>query len=236
MTREPLHRWDVSPKEAIEIQQRLRESIILEPCPLENIALVAGADVSFDKGSNRVFAAIVVLELPTLTAVAKAGVVEETTFPYIPGLLSFREAPAVLRAWEQLSVRPDALLLDGQGLAHPRRFGLACHIGLWLDLPSVGCAKSVLVGEYEEPAPQAGSAAPLIDRAEVVGAALRTKDHTSPIFVSPGHRVDLESALALVRRCVKGYRIPEPTRQAHLYVNKLRRGEEDEEEKSGWLF
>jgi deoxyribonuclease V len=235
MRQELLHRWDVAPQEAIEIQRRLRSAVILEPCDVSRIKLVAGADVSFDKDSDKIFAAVVVLELPDLNVVAKSGVMDVATFPYIPGLLSFREAPAVLKAWEKLERGPDALMLDGQGLAHPRRFGLACHLGLWVDIPSVGCAKSLLVGNYEEPSPEAGSHTPLVDKSEVVGVALRTKDRTNPMFISPGHRVDLESAMALVMRCVKGYRQPEPTRQAHLYVNQLRRGE-TEEDTTGWLF
>jgi len=235
MLQKPLHSWKVTPKEAIEIQQRLRSAVILEPCDLSQVKLVAGADVSYDKGSDKIFAAVVVLELPALAVVAKSGVVDEATFPYIPGLLSFREAPAVLKAWEQLNCQPEALLLDGQGLAHPRRVGLACHIGLWVNIPSVGCAKTLLVGSYEEPLPEAGSHTPLVDKGERVGVALRTKDRTNPMFISPGHRVDMESAIALVMRCLKGYRQPEPTRQAHLYVNQLRRGE-TEEETTGWLF
>jgi len=230
-----LHPWEVSPREAMEIQLRLRERLCFTPLDVERVRWVAGADVSFDKGSNTIFAAVVVLELPHLAIVEEAAVTTETRFPYIPGLLSFREAPAVLRAFERLTQWPDALLLDGQGLAHPRRMGLACHLGLWLDLPAVGCAKSVLVGTYEEPAPQAGSFSPLLDRGEVVGVALRTKDHTNPMFVSPGHKVDLESAIRLVLRCVAGHRQPEPTRRAHLLVNRLRRGE-GPEPKTGRLF
>lgn len=235
MRQELLHRWDVSPTEAIETQKRLRSAVLLEPCDVSRIKLVAGADVSFDKDSDKIFAAVVVLALPDLNVVAKAGIMDVATFPYIPGLLSFREAPAVLKAWDKLDCRPDALMLDGQGLAHPRRFGLACHLGLWVDVPAVGCAKSLLVGNYEEPPLEAGSRTPLVDKGEVVGVALRTKDQTNPMFISPGHRVDLESAVALVMRCLKGYRQPEPTRQAHLYVNQLRRGETDEAA-TGWLF
>jgi deoxyribonuclease V len=222
-----LHSWDVSPAEAIQIQQRLRSAVILEPCEVNRIKLVAGADVSFDKGSDTVYAAVVVLELPGLRIVAKGSAITETKFPYIPGLLSFRETPAVLKAWERLTCQPDAVMLDGQGIAHPRRFGIASHIGVWLDLPSVGCAKTVLVGSYDEPAPEAGSHTPLVDKGEVVGVALRTRDRTNPMFVSPGHRIDLETAIKLVMRCVGGYRQPEPTRQAHWYGNQLRRGETD---------
>ncbi len=220
-----LHPWDVSPQEAMEIQRRLREKLRFAPLEVERVRWVAGADVSFDKGSDTIFAAVVVLELPQLIPVDEATAITVTRFPYIPGLLSFREAPAVLKAVERLTRWPEAVLLDGQGLAHPRRMGLACHLGLLLDLPAVGCAKSLLVGTYEEPAPQAGSFSPLWDRGEVVGAALRTRDHTSPIFVSPGHKIDLESAIRLVLRCVAGHRQPEPTRQAHVRVNHLRRGE-----------
>lgn len=220
-----LHPWDVSPQEAMEIQRRLREKLRFVPLEAERVRWVAGADVSFDKGSDTIFAAVVVLELPQLTPVDEATAITVTRFPYIPGLLSFREAPAVLKAFEKVTRWPEAVLLDGQGLAHPRRMGLACHLGLLLDLPAVGCAKSLLVGTYEEPAPQAGSFSPLWDRGEVVGAALRTRDHTSPIFVSPGHKIDLESAIRLVLRCVAGHRQPEPTRQAHVRVNHLRRGE-----------
>jgi deoxyribonuclease V len=220
-----LHPWDVSPQDAMRIQNRLRAHLQFTPLAADRVRWVAGADVSFDKGSDTIFAAVVVLELPHLVPVEEAAVTTVTRFPYIPGLLSFREAPAVLQAFEKIARWPDAVLLDGQGLAHPRRMGLACHVGLLLDLPTVGCAKSVLVGTYEEPAPEAGSSSPLLDRGEIVGAALRTKDRTSPIFVSPGHKIDLESAIALVMRCVAGHRQPEPTRQAHLLVNRLRRGE-----------
>ncbi len=230
-----LHPWDVSPSEAMAIQNRLREQVRFTPLDVNRVRWIAGADVSFDKGSDTIFAAVVVLELPHLRLVEEAAVTTVTRFPYIPGLLSFREAPAVLKAFEKVARWPDAVLVDGQGLAHPRRMGLACHLGLALDLPTVGCAKSILVGTYEEPSPEAGSSSPLLDRGEVVGVALRTKDRTRPIFVSPGHRIDLESAIALVLRCVAGHRQPEPTRQAHLLVNRLRRGE-GAEPMTGRLF
>jgi len=230
-----LHPWDVSPREAMEIQLRLRERVRVAPLDVERVRRVAGADVSFDKGSDTIFAAVVVLELPHLGIVEHATMTTRTRFPYIPGLLSFREAPAVLKAFEKVTQWPDVLLVDGQGLAHPRRMGLACHLGVWLDLPTIGCAKSLLVGTYEEPAPQAGSYSPLLDRGEVVGVALRTKDNTSPLFISPGHKVDVESAIRVVLRCVAGHRQPEPTRQAHLLVNRLRRGE-GPEPTAGRLF
>jgi deoxyribonuclease V len=143
----------------------------------------------------------------------------------VPGLLSFRESPSVLEAWARLKTEPDAVMFDGQGLAHPRRVGIASHVGLLIERPTLGCAKSVLVGKYEEPGAERGSWTPLVDKGETVGAALRTKDRVQPIFVSPGHLIDLEAAVALTLRCHGGYRQPEPTRRAHLLVNALRRGE-----------
>ena len=160
-----------------------------------------------------------------MRTVEQVGIIGQTQFPYVPGLLSFREAPAVLEAWALLKANPDAVMFDGQGIAHPRRFGIASHMGLWLEKPTLGCAKSVLVGQYEEPAPERGARTPLVDKGEMIGAALRTKDRTQPIFVSAGHRMDLETAVKLALRCNGGYRQPEPTRRAHLLVNALRRGE-----------
>jgi deoxyribonuclease V len=218
------HRWDVTPQEAIEIQQKLRSQVAIEKLQTP-IRFAAGADISFDKGSDVVYAGVVVLQLPELTEVARATAVTTAKFPYIPGLLSFRESPPVLEAWAKLKTLPDVLMIDGQGLAHPRRFGIACHIGVLLNVPTIGCAKSLLVGRYEEPATPGGSYSPLMDRGEQVGVALRTRDDVSPIFVSIGHKVMLEDAVRLAMQCTHGYRIPEPTRQAHLLVNALRRGE-----------
>lgn len=163
-----------------------------------------------------------VLSLPDLQIVEECGITTRATFPYIPGLLSFREIPPLLEAWEKLEHQPDALILDGQGTAHPRRFGIACHIGLWLQIPTLGCAKSLLVGTFDEMSPERGSSSPLIHRGEVVGAALRTKNKVSPVYISAGHLCDLESAMQLALQCDGGYRIPEPTRRAHLFVNRLR--------------
>ena len=218
-----LHDWNLTPKEAVELQKRLREHVRIEPLVRE-IKLVAGADISFNKYSTTIYAGIVVLSLPQLELVEEVGVVSETRFPYVPGLLSFRESPAVLEAWEKLRHEPDAVLFDGQGIAHPRRVGIASHVGMLIERPTVGCAKSLLVGKHEEPEPERGSWTPLIDRGERVGAALRTKDRTSPIFVSPGHLIDHEGAIDLTLRCHGGYRQPEPTRRAHLLVNALRQG------------
>jgi deoxyribonuclease V len=164
----------------------------------------------------------VVLRLPTLDVVDQAAVRTRAAFPYVPGLLSFRESPAGLSAWERLRTRPDCLLCDGHGYAHPRRFGFACHFGLLVGLPTIGCAKSVLVGEYREPGAKRGGVADLVHDGEVVGAAARTRDGARPVFVSAGHRVSLRRAIETVLACSPMYRIPEPIRQAHALVNRLR--------------
>lgn len=241
-----LHSWEVTPSEAVALQKELRDRVLLQPLP-DDIKLVAGADISYNKFSDVVYAAIVVLRLPELAVVGTAEVVTKMNFPYIPGLLSFREAPPLLEAWHQLKLLPDVLMLDGQGIAHPRRFGIACHLGLMLNLPTIGCGKTLLTGKYDEPAPEAGNFSPLIHKQEVIGAAVRTKNRVNPVFVSPGHLADIPSAVDLALRCVKGfaaqpearpvssgkttpakgskYRIPEPTRLAHLLSNAMRRGE-----------
>ncbi|MDB5033989.1 MAG: deoxyribonuclease [Chlorobi bacterium] len=221
-----LHDWTITPREAVEMQKSLRGSVRVTP--LERpVRTIAGADISFNRYSPIIYAGIVVLDLETLEVVEEAGAVTETHFPYVPGLLSFREIPPVLEAWKKLKTEPDAVMLDGHGLAHPRRFGIASHVGLLTGRPTLGCGKSVLVGAYQEPAPDRGSWTPLIDRGEVVGAALRTKNRVSPIFVSVGTMITLDEAIALTLACDGGYRQPEPTRKAHHLVNALRRGERD---------
>ncbi len=219
-----LHEWSLTPKEAVELQKKLRERVRVEP-PKRKIETVAGADISFNKFEPTIYTAVVVLRLPSLEVVEEVGIVGETKFPYVPGLLSFRESPSVLEAWARLKTEPDAVMFDGQGLAHPRRVGIACHVGLIVKRPTFGCAKSVLVGKFEEPGEERGSWSPMIDKGETVGAAVRTKRRVQPIYVSPGHLIDLEGALDLTLRCDGGYRQPEPTRRAHLLVNALRRGE-----------
>jgi deoxyribonuclease V len=217
-----LHSWNVSPAEAIRIQRALRRRLDVNayPGPIET---VAGVDVSYDKRSPAIYAAVVVMRLSDQEILETAAAVQGATFPYIPGLLSFREAPVVLRALKKLRRRPDCLICDGQGIAHPRRFGLACHLGLVLDLPSIGCAKSLLVGEYREPSPKRRGFKILYDKREPVGVILRTRDGIEPVYVSPGYRMSLQRARAIVLDTHGGYRIPEPTRQAHLLVNALRR-------------
>lgn len=219
-----LHPWNVSPTRAVRIQLALRARLDVKAYrgPIET---VAGVDVSYDLRSPMVYAAVVVMRLSDrhILETTTAGMV--ATFPYIPGLLSFREAPAVLRAFKKLRRRPDCLICDGQGIAHPRRFGLACHLGLVLNLPSIGCAKSLLVGTYREPARKRGSFKTLSDNGEPVGIILRTRDGIEPVYVSAGYRMSCERAREIVLGTHGGYRIPEPTRQAHLLVNALRRNQ-----------
>lgn len=219
-----LHPWNLTPTEAVELQKSLRAKVRLQP-PTLPIRTVAGADISFNKFEDTIYVGIVVVRLPSLETVEQVGLATTTRFPYVPGLLSFREAPAVLDAWRLLAREPDAVMFDGQGIAHPRRIGIASHAGLWLERPTFGCAKSVLVGRYEEPASARGARSQMTDRGETIGAALRTKDGVNPIYVSAGHLIDLETAVDLTLRCDGGYRQPEPTRRAHLLVNALRRGE-----------
>ncbi|GAB3261451.1 deoxyribonuclease V [Larkinella harenae] len=223
-TYQPLHDWTVTPTEAVALQQQLRHQVRIEPLtkPVETIA---GCDISFNKFEETVYAGIVVLELATMQVIEEAGVVSSATFPYIPGLLSFREIPSLLEAWAKLKTEPDVVMFDGQGIAHPRRIGIASHGGLFLNRPTFGCAKSVLVGKYDEPASERGAWSPMKHYGETIGAALRTKNRVNPVYVSPGHLIDFQAAIDLTLRCNGGYRIPEPTRRAHNLVNALRRGE-----------
>ncbi len=217
-----LTNWNLTPKEAIEAQKEWRSLVRIEP-PNHEIHTIAGADISFNRFSDVIYSGIVVLSLPDLQIVETSSVRSTAKFPYVPGLLSFRETPSFLECWEKLTTKPDALMLDGQGLAHPRRFGIACHIGLILDLPTLGCAKSILVGRHGKLDLDAGSSSPLIDKQEIVGVALRTKKKVAPVYISAGHLMDLNTAVDLAMRSVTKYRQPEPTRQAHLLVNQLRR-------------
>jgi deoxyribonuclease V len=221
-----LHDWNVSPAEAVALQQQLRSQIRMEPLTTAP-ETIAGCDISFNKFEETVYAGIVVLRLDTLETIAEAGVVSTAPFPYIPGLLSFREIPALLEAWQKLTVEPGVVMFDGHGTAHPRRIGIASHGGLFLNRPAFGCGKSVLVGKYDEPALERGNWSPMRHYGEVIGAALRTKNNVNPVYVSPGHLIDLETAIALTLQCNGGYRIPEPTRRAHNLVNALRRGERE---------
>jgi deoxyribonuclease V len=210
-------------QQAIALQQQLRARVVLSPPRGFAPRYVAGLDVSMERGAEVGYAGVVVLELPGLATVDEVAVVAPLRFPYVPGLLSFRELPLLVDAWERLTVKPDALIFDGQGIAHPRRFGIACHGGLLFDRPSVGCAKSILVGKHGPLAPERGARAPLEHRGEVVGVALRLRDRVNPVYVSPGHMMNLESAVSLVESVSAGYREPETTRRAHALVNAARR-------------
>jgi deoxyribonuclease V len=206
------HPWDVSPQEARAIQKRLAPQVVRHD-DLGDIRFVAGVDAGFPKETAR--AAIAVLTYPALELVETAVAEIPVTFPYVPGLLSFRETPAGLAAFAKLKQRPDLLTVDGQGLAHTRRFGIACHLGLLLDVPAIGSAKSLLTGRHEPLPEDAGSHVDLVDKGEVIGRVVRTRTGVKPLYVSIGHRVSLDTAVHLVLSCCKKYRLPEPQRAAH---------------------
>lgn len=217
-----LHPWHVSYEQALAIQASLRRRLRLTPL-LRAPRLVAGADVAYSRRTHRMYAAVVVLAMPSFEVVEVAESVSMARFPYIPGLFSFREIPPLLRAFRRLRRAPDAILFDGQGLAHPRRLGLACHAGVLLATPSIGCAKSRLVGEHDPVGPRRGDRAELTLEGDVVGAALRTRAGVKPVFVSAGHRVDLASAIDVVLATARGFRLPEPVRLAHRATTALMR-------------
>src|SRR5919202_2014784 len=217
------HDWDVSVPQAVELQRQLRSRLVPHAPPGFAPRLVAGADISIEKFSTRGYAGIVVIDAATMETVDEARAAVEIRFPYVPGLLSFRELPAVQRAWDVLATKPDVLIFDGAGYAHPRRFGLACHGGVMLGIPTIGCAKSVLVGRHGPLADQRGAAAELVDHDEIVGVAVRLRAHVAPVYVSIGHLMDLPTAVAIVKSMASGYREPETTRRAHRLVNEMRR-------------
>ena len=210
-----LHSWQVSIDEAKEIQRVLASQVVCQSVPLSP-SLIAGVDISGEDGYGMAKAAVVLLRYPGLEIVERKVITMPVVFPYVPGLLSFREVPLILAACEQLTVTPDLFIADGQGMAHPRRLGLACHLGLFLDVPTIGCAKSILCGRHDELGGERGDIAPLYDGGEVVGAAVRTRRGVKPVYVSIGHRVDLRTAVEWVLACCYRYRLPEPTRLAHL--------------------
>lgn len=209
-----MHSWNLSPIEAIALQQELRARLILSD-QLGKVRRVAGVDVGFEAGGTLTRAAVAVLRYPELEVLETAIARRPTEFPYIPGLLSFRELPAVLDALEQLREPPDLLLCDGQGIAHPRRFGIASHLGLLVDIPSIGVAKTRLCGTHNALPDQRGAWTPLRLKNEIVGAVLRTRSGVKPLYISPGHRISLETAMAYVMACCTRYRLPETTRHAH---------------------
>lgn len=219
-----LHAWDVDPARAVEIQQMLRIQISLkDSLDLKKVRRIAGADVSYSLGGQTLYGAVVVLSFPDLVVVEEKWAKGKVTFSYVPGLLSFREAPILLDVFSLLREPPDAVIFDGQGIAHPRGIGLASHVGLFLDLPSVGCAKTRLIGEHRPVGNKTGSLSWLHYQGKRIGAVVRTRANVKPLFVSPGHRVGFQAAVRLVLATCRRYRLPEPIRQAHQLVNRLRR-------------
>ena len=220
-----LHDRELEPAEARRVQERLRDRKIDRPPKNFRPRLVAGADVSVGRGEEEGWGGFVVVDLETGETVDRAWARRPVPFPYVPGLLSFRELPLLASAWERLETAPDAVIFDGHGSAHPRRFGLACHGGLLFGVPSVGCAKSVLIGEHEPPAEARGSVSDLVHEGEIVGRVVRTRTDVRPVFVSVGHRMDLATAVEVVLASAPRYRLPEPIRRADRLVGRLRRGE-----------
>jgi len=213
-----LHRWDLPPEEAIKVQAALREKLIIH-WDGRPVRTIAGVDMSLT--DEKAHAAIVLFRFPELTPILGVTADAPLVFPYIPGLLSFREGPAILAAWEKLKDKPDLVMIDGQGIAHPRRLGIAAQMGLWLERPTIGVAKSRLYGRYTEPGPNPLDSEPLYDQRkpqEIIGTVLRTRLRSKPLFISPGHLIDVEHALDFVKRCGTGYRLPEPTRWAHNFA------------------
>jgi deoxyribonuclease V len=209
------HSWQVTAAGAIEIQKELAGEIS-RVGNIPNIQFVAGVDISVNRWTKTGTGAVVILSYPSLEITEIKVVTDRINFPYVPGLLSFREMPLLLKAFEKIERGPDLVLVDGQGIAHPRRVGLASHLGLWLGVPTIGCAKSRLCGEHEIPPLEAGRSTELVDNGEVIGAVLRTKESVKPLYISIGHLIDLPSAIRFVMACCRGYRLPEPTRLAHL--------------------
>ncbi len=213
-----LHSWQLTVAEAEKLQLELA-SRVCRDSKLSNPRFIAGADISAPDSSGVARAAVVVLTYPEFQIVEIKETQGRPNFPYIPGLLSFRESPLVLAAWQKLSITPDLLVVDGQGIAHPRRFGIASHLGLLLDIPTIGCAKSRLCGTCGALGDQTGSYTELVDKDEVIGVALRTKTSTTPVYVSIGHKVDLRSAIEWILKCCQNHRLPEPSRLAHLVAS-----------------
>lgn len=218
-----LHSWNVTYEEAIAIQQALRGKLILDDKKIpDKIRTIAGADISYSRGDNIFFAAAVLLEFPSMEVIEETSFTQRVTFPYIPGLLTFREGPPLLKAFEKLRTIPDVAIFDGQGIAHPRGLGLASHMGLLLDIPAIGCAKTRLVGQYSDVRNERGFYSSLILDNRVVGAVLRTKKNVKPVFISQGHKIGLERSVEIILSSCTGYKLPEPVRQAHLAVNRIR--------------
>lgn len=217
------HDWNVSYEEAVQLQLKLKEQLVLHdeggPC---TVNMIAGADISYSRGDDLFFAAVVVLKFPAMEIIETSSYSERVTFPYIPGLLTFREGPALIQAFKHLKNSPDVVIFDGHGIAHPRGLGLASHMGLFLDIPTIGCAKKRLTGTHDEPGIDAGNYSFLTRDDRTIGAVVRTKKNVKPVFVSQGHKISLQTAIDIVLSACAGYRLAEPVRRAHLEVNRIR--------------
>jgi len=218
-----LHEWDLSYKEAIEIQRSVASQVRFTAMN-KKPGIVAGLDCAFSKDGKHIFAAAVVIKLPGFEVIETATASRKVDFPYIPGLLSFREAPVCIDAIEKLKNTPDCFIVDGQGIAHPRRFGIACHIGVLVDKPTVGCAKSRLIGTFDDPESKKGNFSSLVDSDEEIGAVLRTRTDVKAVYVSVGHKCTLNDAISVVLDCTTKYRLPEPSRLAHQLVGRIKHG------------
>jgi deoxyribonuclease V len=221
METKKLHSWNLSYSQAVDLQKRLACKVQFNPLKKQP-KLIAGIDCAFSKDGKKIIAAVVVLKLPDFVSVETTSALRKVTFPYIPGLLSFREAPVCIAAVEKLKAEPDVFIIDGQGTAHPRRLGLAAHLGLFFDKPTIGCAKSRLTGYFEDPPPEKGTYSLLKDKDEVIGAVVRTRTDVEPVFISVGNKCRLDDAIKITLDCTTKYRLPEPTRLAHQLVSKLR--------------
>lgn len=218
----PPHKWSVSPREAIAIQKRLAAAINLDK-PARRLRYIAGVDAAFSTDGKFCLAGVVLWDMANGVVVEQQTAARRLSFPYIPGLLTFREAPAILAALRKLQQTPDCLMCDGQGIAHQRRCGIATHLGLIVHLPSIGCAKSRLIGDYAMPSPSRGSCSPLTRNQESIGMVLRTRDRVKPLFVSVGNHIDLETAVEITLACGRGFRLPEPTRLADQLVGRFKK-------------
>ncbi|MFC1921204.1 deoxyribonuclease V [Chloroflexota bacterium] len=221
-----LHSWQLSTSQAKEIQRRLAKQVLMKSEDLSP-RYIAGVDISTSRVQGTASGAVVVLKYPEMTIIETQVARSKLDFPYIPGFLSFRELPLTIAAFEMLNITPDLVMVDGQGIAHPRRLGLASHLGLFLDIPTIGCAKSLLCGSHREPGTEPGSYAEVLDKDETIGAALRTKRGEKPVYVSIGHRIDLQTAIHRVMESCRGYRLPEPTRLAHQAAGTSLRQEKE---------
>lgn len=221
-----MHRWDLTPEEAIKLQNELRNKIDLNNrVDLSKVRLLAASDLAYEGDVG--YAVLLLYSYPELTLLERVSVKRRVTFPYIPGLLAFREMPLLIEALAKLRRRPDVWLVDGAGIAHPRRMGIATHLGIYTNIPTVGCAKSHLFGRFEIPGPKKGSYSYIYDKDEIIGAVLRTKDNVSPVFLSVGYAISLEVAIDLVLSCCEGYRLPKPLREAHNTIERIKKEGED---------